>query len=137
MQASKTRHMRPSQNAVRKFTKRIYNPIIKKFAGHRVYALVKHVGRRSGKQYATPVVVEQTPDGFVIPLAYSQDADWCRNVLAAGHFSLQHRGITYQVESPKIVEAKTALVAFPIVMQLLFRLFRVDQFLHVRCINNN
>lgn len=79
---------------VRKFNKRVLNPLMLRMAGskHWYAAVVEHTGRRSGKQYATPVAAEQTPDGFIIPLPYGVGVDWLRNVLAAGHATIRADG---------------------------------------------
>src|SRR5581483_3016652 len=65
-----------------RFNKHTLNPTTLKSAGHRtsIYAAVKHVGRRSGRIYTTPVVAKPLGDGFVIPLPYEASVDWCRNV---------------------------------------------------------
>lgn len=46
--------------------------------------VVVHQGRRSGKEYQTPVNVFAAPDGYVLALTYGADTDWVKNVLAAG-----------------------------------------------------
>src|SRR5689334_2336121 len=46
--------------------------------------IVVHRGRRTGVEYRTPVNVFRTPGGFNIALTYGRDADWVRNVMAAG-----------------------------------------------------
>jgi deazaflavin-dependent oxidoreductase (nitroreductase family) len=55
-------------------------------------ALMRHVGRRTGKPYETPVIAERTEDGFVIPIAYGTDSDWYHNVIAAGRGKIVWRG---------------------------------------------
>ncbi len=77
-------------NRVRQFNKRFLNPAVLTVAGHHrsPYAVVHHVGRHSGRMYSTPVVVESTPNGFIIPLPYGSDVDWCRNILAAGRCTI-------------------------------------------------
>jgi len=52
--------------------------------GESTYAVVHHVGRRSGTTYQTPVEAYRTADGALILLPYGPVTDWCRNVLAAG-----------------------------------------------------
>ncbi len=42
-------------------------------SGHGPFALVRHVGRRSGRTYVTPLVVARVPEGFVIELTYGVD----------------------------------------------------------------
>ena len=137
METAKASTTRRIRDVIRQFNKKIYNPLIMKFAGRRLYAVVHHIGRRSGKPYATPVVAEQTTRGFVIPLPYGPDVDWCRNVFAASHCTIQYRGSTYRVDSPEVVEAKSVLPAFPIGMQLSFRAFGIKQFLQMRHMSNN
>ncbi len=44
-------------DAIRRFNRRIFNPLMLTFAGHRgrPYSVVRHKGRRSGKEYRTPL----------------------------------------------------------------------------------
>lgn len=83
------------------------------FAGrkHWYAAAIRHVGRRSGKQYATPVVADRTEDGFVIPLPYGMRVDWLQNVLAAGRATISVQGESYDVAEPEIIGAAAALPA--------------------------
>jgi len=76
--------LRSFRDWARQFNKRTLNPAILSFAGHPLhpYAVVHHKGRRSGQTYATPVNVRPTPEGFIIPLYYGSNVDWCRNELA-------------------------------------------------------
>src|SRR5256712_6970844 len=66
---------------------RLVNRPAARIAGSRLlpfWSVVRHRGRRSGRTYATPVAARRTADGFAIPLAFGETADWCRNVIAAG-----------------------------------------------------
>src|SRR5688572_11665767 len=57
-----------------------------RLAGRRwnpIFAVVEHVGRRSGRHFATPVAARRVAGGFVVSLAFGADADWHRNLLAA------------------------------------------------------
>jgi len=69
---------------LRKFNRALFNPIIKLFADHFFYALVMHVGRRSGRKYATPVVAAIKDEFVFIPLPYGANTDWLLNVQAKG-----------------------------------------------------
>src|ERR1700737_3754833 len=59
---------------VRQFNKNVLNPVVLSQAGRRLryYAIVHHVGRRSGRSYSTPVVAQPTAEGFVIMLPYGK-----------------------------------------------------------------
>jgi deazaflavin-dependent oxidoreductase (nitroreductase family) len=70
-------------------------------------AALHHVGRKSGRPYVTPLAAEPVAGGFIIPLAYGDDTDWCRNLLAAGQGTLDLRGETISILNPRIVELAT------------------------------
>ncbi len=71
---------------IRIFNKHVLNPLLGRIArsAHGPFAIVRHIGRRSGRSYETPVVVFPAPDGFVLALTYGPEVDWYRNVVAAG-----------------------------------------------------
>lgn len=114
---------------------RLFNPLTTRFAGSRyfpLYALVRHYGRRSGRAYATPVVAQPTPDGFLIPLAFGEGADWFRNTRAAGGCVVRWRGVDYQVVEPEVVEWATARSAFSPVARLFVPLFGATRFVRLQ-----
>ncbi|MBV9640592.1 MAG: nitroreductase [Mycobacteriaceae bacterium] len=96
--------------AVRKSNKHLLNPVMMGFAGRKHFyaAAVGHTGRRSGKQYVTPVVAEPLPDGFIIPLPYGTRVDWLQNVLAAGRATISAEGRSYEVVRPELIDAAAA-----------------------------
>lgn len=93
--------------AVRRFNKRTLNPLKLHSAGRRHWyaARLDHVGRRSGRAYATPVIARPVPGGFAIPLAYGRDVDWHRNLTAAGRGVLTVHGTRYTITRPHTVPA--------------------------------
>lgn len=66
------------------------------------FGVVEHRGRSSGRTYRTPVNVFHSGDGFVIALTYGSDADWVRNVLAAGEAELTTRRQHITVTAPRL-----------------------------------
>lgn len=120
-------------NRLRFFNKRVTNRITMTFAGKRIYAVVHHVGRRSGKTYLTPVVAMPGGGGFYIPLPYGQDVDWYRNVIAQGGCRLELRRRFYSVDHPRLAEPQEALPSFPHWMYRMLR--RTDVYLHVTIAN--
>src|SRR4051812_24757125 len=62
-------------------------------------ALVRHVGRGSGRQYETPVILARVPAGFVAELTYGPDVDWYKNIIAAGRCTVLHHGREYAVDA--------------------------------------
>lgn len=84
----------------RKVTNRITGPVADKLPG---FGVIAHTGRKSGRRYRTPVNVFAVPGGYVVALTYGPDADWVRNVLAAGECDLATRGGTEHLMSPEVV----------------------------------
>jgi deazaflavin-dependent oxidoreductase (nitroreductase family) len=102
---------------------RPYNAAILSIAGRRFspYAVLKHVGRRSGRAYQNPLGAFPVKDGFVLALAYGPDVDWCRNVLAAGRCTLKWMGMEYALERPEVVPVSQAMRFHPVLARLLTR----------------
>jgi len=98
-----------------------YNAAIRPIAGRRFspYALLLHVGRRSGRCYLTPLGAYPFRDGFVLNLAYGPEVDWCRNVMASGHATLKWHGHEYALDRPELIPVTTALQAYPPLLRFL------------------
>ena len=88
---------------VRRFNRAVTNPRVLRSAGTpgASAAVVRHVGRISGRSYETPVGPFAVGDDFVIALPYGPGADWVRNVVASGSATLVHEGRTVPSTSPK------------------------------------
>src|SRR5688572_12170227 len=86
---------------VRTFNKHILNRFFMLFAGSSStpFAIVHHVGRRSGKPYETPIIVQPVDDGFVIALTYGPQVDWYRNILAVGTCKIRWHDQDYLIDS--------------------------------------
>jgi hypothetical protein len=81
------------------------NRLFLKISGRRLraYSIVKHVGRRSGCEYANPVSAYPLGDGFVITILYGLDSQWVRNVLATGRLTLVTQGRQHALERPELI----------------------------------
>ena len=95
------------------------------------FGLVVHRGRRSGREYQTPVNVFPADDGFIIALTYGADTDWVKNVQAAGGCELRTRGRVLRVGSPRVYHDETRHGIRPLERQML-RLLGVADFLSVK-----
>ncbi len=94
----------------------VFNPAMTLFAGRRlvpIWGIVRHRGRRSGREYLTPIALQPTPDGLVIPLPFGADTDWCRNVRAAKGCVVRWKGEDHRMVDPVIVDATAASAFFP------------------------
>ena len=95
-------------------------------------AAIGHTGRKSGKQYSTPVGAEPTQDGFVIPLGYGPQVDWLQNVLAAGRATVSFKGETHDVIESELIDAVTALPMLSPKRARTFERLGIAQYLKVK-----
>ena len=119
---------------MRAFT-RVTDPITRPLAGHRffkLWAVVHHVGRRSGTRYETPVAIVTTPDGLVIPLPWGERTQWARNVLEAGGCTLQWGGAEYSLVAPSLIHRDEADQFFNRALRLGVSTFGMSVFLRLR-----
>src|SRR5215472_9337460 len=103
------------RDRARVFNKYVTNRVLRRLAHlhHGPFALVRHVGRRSGKRYETVIMVFPTEDGFVIALTYGPNVDWFRNLQAAGSGTVFWHGNDFVVRQPEPIGAGVALPLFP------------------------
>jgi len=122
---------KPLLNGIRASNKYLLNPLMTRLAGRKYWyaSAIRHTGRRSGKQYVTPVVAERVPDGFVIPLPYGTDTDWVRNVVAAGRATVKCHGETRDVVRPTLIDAAEALPQVPTQHGGTYERFGIERFL--------
>jgi deazaflavin-dependent oxidoreductase (nitroreductase family) len=121
-------------NRIRYFNKRVTNRITLKIAGapHSPISLIRHQGRRSGKPYETPVMVERTANGFIFALTYGPKVDWYRNILAAGSGTLRWMGKEYTIDNLQIIDARTGQAAFGMPVKFILRLLGRRHFFQMR-----
>lgn len=119
---------------VRRFNRAVTNPRVMRSAGSpgASASVIRHVGRRSGRSYETPVGPFAVENDFVIALPYGPGADWVRNVVANGSATLVHEGRTVTVHDPEVVSTAEVMADLPSSEQRTLRVFGVDQCLRVR-----
>ena len=93
----------PLPHSVARFNKKVTNRITGRLATRLPgFGVVVHYGRKTQRQYRTPVNVFQPPGKVVIALTYGPDTDWVRNVLAAGGCMLETGGRTLRLSQPRL-----------------------------------
>jgi deazaflavin-dependent oxidoreductase (nitroreductase family) len=120
--------------AIRISNKYFLNPLMRSRAGRKnsYAASIRHTGRKSGKQYSTPVGVNRVQDGFIIPLGYGTRVDWLQNVLAAGQATVTAEGETHEVTEPDVIDAATALPMLAPKQRRTFERIGITQYLKVK-----
>lgn len=90
--------------------------------------VVVHSGRKTHRQYRTPVLVFPQADGYVVALVYGSHSDWVRNVLASGGCTLETRGRTLRLTRARLFHDEQRR-ALPALIRLVLGLIRVADFL--------
>jgi deazaflavin-dependent oxidoreductase (nitroreductase family) len=112
-----------------RFNRRVTNRVTGGVAGRLPgFGIVVHRGRRSGREYRTPLNVFRRPGGYAIALTYGPDAEWVKNVLAAGGSLLETRGHRVRLTNPRVVRDPARRPVPPLVRDVL-GLIGVDAFL--------
>lgn len=92
------------------------------------FGLVIHRGRKSGTIFRTPVNVFLRNGSYVVALTYGPNADWVRNVLAAGGCELVTQRATVRLTAPRI-EHSDSRKDLPIVVRTILQTTNVHEYL--------
>ncbi len=113
-------------------TNRILGPLANRLPG---MGVVVHVGRKTHRQYRTPVLIFRRGEKVVIALTYGRDSQWVSNVLAQGGCMLETQGRTLAVSNPDIYRDEERK-AMPLLVRLVLGMFNVSDFLELTVITD-
>jgi deazaflavin-dependent oxidoreductase (nitroreductase family) len=120
----------PIPRAVARFNRYVTNPIVRLFAGWAPgFCILRHVGRKTGREYEIPLNVFEAEGGFVFALTYGSDADWVRNVRAAGTCTIRRRGELVALANPRLISTGEGMSHMPSPARVLLRLTKVTEFM--------
>lgn len=91
-----------------------------------LYGVLHHVGRKSGREYATPVVIRAGDDAIYVPLPFGPGTDWYRNALAAGGVRATWKGRDLWLGQPRVVGRRASGDGFNRVMRWLMDRADID-----------
>lgn len=121
----------PAPRRVAHFNRRFTNRVVLNVAGRLPgFAILHHVGRRSGRAYRTPVNVFRHEGDYIIALTYGPESDWVQNVLAAGWCELNTRGRRMRLCDPRIETDRSKGWA-PLPVRLGLSLVRAPQYMRL------
>jgi deazaflavin-dependent oxidoreductase (nitroreductase family) len=115
----------------KRVTNRLTRPLADRLPG---FGVVVHRGRSSGRLYETPVNVFRTGTGYVIALTYGADAEWVKNVLAAGGCELIVGGHRLRLSAPEVFRDEEQHPV-PAALRPFLRFMRVTEFLRLEAAN--
>jgi deazaflavin-dependent oxidoreductase (nitroreductase family) len=111
-----------------RFNRYVTNPIQRLWAGWAPgMGILEHAGRKSGKQYRTPLNVFPTEDGVVIVLTYGPNRDWLKNITATGGARIKSHGKTFELTDPRVVPKAEAAPSVTGWMRPLFGILPFEQ----------
>jgi deazaflavin-dependent oxidoreductase (nitroreductase family) len=88
---------------VARFNRAVNNPIQLRYAWLLPpWVVICHRGRRSGRQYRTPVNAYRRGRRLAIVVLYGERSDWVQNVLTGGG-QVVRAGRTYDLVDPRLV----------------------------------
>lgn len=90
------------------------------------FVVVYHVGRKSGRRFATLAAAFRTPDGYLLTPTYGPDCDWVRNILKSGSFAIERRGVSYRLTGARLIPRADAWPYLPSLVRLAMRILRVE-----------
>ena len=76
------------------------------------FMLVRHVGRKRGRRFETPILHARIPAGFVAVLVYGTGVSWYRNLRAAGHGAVLRGRREYAIDRIEPFPTDAGLRAF-------------------------
>ncbi len=97
---------------------RYINPAVKRIARFLpTFAVVKHRGRKSGKSYETVVNAYRKRRVLAILMGHG-NADWVKNVVAAGEADVRLFGRNLHVTNARVVPAGADAEGLPLIARL-------------------
>lgn len=112
------------------FMKNTFNRVTIRVArsGRGPFSLVRHVGRKSGKTYETPIMLARVPEGFIAELTYGEDVNWYRNIVAAGRCEVFVDGQWHQVSAIEPYPSDAGRDAFGYPAKLVLQVLQKHEF---------
>ena len=92
--------------------------------------VVIHVGRKTHRQYRTPVMIFCRGDQVTIALTYGRDSQWVHSVLEQDGCELENQGRTLRLTGPRLYrdEQRRAIPSFK---RTILGLLNVSDFLEL------
>lgn len=109
----------------RRVTNRILGRIPRRISP---FVIVHHIGRNSGRRYATPLAGFRTSSGLILTPTYGLTADWVRNILAAESFDVDRKGTLMKMANARIVDRTDAWPFLPVLVRGAMRVLRIESF---------
>ncbi len=122
----------PIPLVIGRFNARVTNRLLWPVVSHLpTFGRVVHLGRKSGREYRTPVNMFRRGDQAVFAMTYGTGTHWLRNVIAAGRCGFEDRHGRLELERPEVVHDPSRRLV-PVLVRIGLWLIRADDFLVMR-----
>jgi deazaflavin-dependent oxidoreductase (nitroreductase family) len=95
------------------------------------FAILTHIGRKSGKTYRTPINVFRRGEFYLFALTYGSDVQWVKNIMTAGGCWMRIGGRDVRLVEPELI-IDPELRTMPLPLRIVGKLNRVTEFLRMR-----
>ena len=89
------------------------------------FALVEHLGRKSGNLYRTPILAFPITEGFVFALTYGRNVDWVKNLLVRNFGVLWYNGTRVPIHDFSFACYDEMKEVFPVLVRYFLNLIEV------------
>ena len=110
------------------FTNHILGPLARHLPG---MGVVVHTGRKSGRQYRTPVMIFRRGDRTIIALTYGRESQWVQNVLVEGGCVLETQGHMLRLSEPRLFHDELG-GTMPALVRAILGILNVSDFLEMK-----
>ncbi len=114
------------------FTNRLLSPFARRLSG---MGIGLHIGRKTHRQYRTPVMVFRRGNHVLITLTYGRESEWVRNVLAANGCELESTKQNLSLSSPRLFHDERRW-NMPTIVRLFLGFLNVSDFLELTIVHD-
>ena len=82
--------------------------------------IVIHRGRKTGREFRTPVTMIFNGGRVIVPLAHGESVNWVRNVMATGVAEVEQLGKRRTISNPRVVDSSSG-EQLPLVLRVASR----------------
>ena len=109
----------------KRVTNKLTSPFARRMGG---FGVVHHLGRKSGREYETPINCWVSDGVLTVALTYGPAVDWLRNLEAAGGGRVVIRGRLVEIGPPLIISTEEGLKRMSPAVRLALRSLDVTEF---------
>ena len=118
----------PLSRGLARFNRVVTNRISRPLAGWLPgFAVIVHVGRKSGAEYRTPLNAWIGDHDVIVALTYGRDTDWLKNLTTADGGEVIAGRKSYRVGPPQLIGSE-GMSRMPALAKPILRSINVDEF---------